>query len=52
LLREKIYFDQKGLITTKLKIKKVPAIVAQEGKGLKIEEVNTPWKEVETNVYI
>ena len=34
-----IYFDQMGLITSKLGIKQVPAFVVQEGNRLKIEEV-------------
>lgn len=38
-LQEEVFFDQQGLITTKLNIQHVPAIVTQEDKRLKIEEV-------------
>lgn len=38
-LQEEIFFDQQGLITTKLKIEHIPAIVTQENKWLKIEEI-------------
>lgn len=38
-LQEEVFFDQQGLITTKLNIQHVPAIVSQEDKRLKIEEV-------------
>ena len=34
----RFYFDQKGIITTKLAIKHVPAIVIQAGRALKIVE--------------
>lgn len=37
---QRFYFDQLGLITTKLGIKQVPAKVCQEGQQLKIEEIN------------
>ncbi len=37
--RRIFYFDQFGEITTKLKIQHVPAVVFQEGKALRIEEV-------------
>lgn len=39
-LQEEVFFDQQGLITTKLKIEHVPALVTQEDKRLKIEEVS------------
>lgn len=35
-----IYFDQAGELTTKFNISYVPAIVEQEGKYLKITEIN------------
>lgn len=35
----RLYFDQKGTLTTKFGIKAVPATVAQEGKMLKVMEV-------------
>lgn len=35
----RIYFDQNGTLTTKLGIKHVPAIVSQEGKRLRIDEL-------------
>jgi conjugal transfer pilus assembly protein TraW len=38
-LGKDVYFDQGGIITTKLGIKQVPAIVTQEGKKLKISEI-------------
>lgn len=40
-LQEKrpIYFDQKGVLSTKLSLKAVPARVIQEGEKLKIEEI-------------
>ena len=40
LLSHKIYFDQQGLITKKLRIKHVPAVVYQEGDRLQITEFN------------
>lgn len=33
------YFDQRGHLTTKLGIKKVPAVVTQQGRVLRIEEI-------------
>ncbi|MBG6083026.1 type-F conjugative transfer system protein TraW [Rubrivivax gelatinosus] len=33
------YFDQRGHLTTKLGIKKVPAVVSQQGRVLRIEEI-------------
>jgi len=38
VLKDRIYFDQDGLITKKLGITHIPCIVKQEGKKLKIEE--------------
>jgi conjugal transfer pilus assembly protein TraW len=35
----RLYFDQKGLLVSKFQIKNIPAIVSQENKILKIEEV-------------
>jgi conjugal transfer pilus assembly protein TraW len=35
-----VYFDQKGLLTKKLGITHIPAIVSQEGLWLRIEEVS------------
>jgi len=37
--QERLYFDQKGLITSRLGIQQVPAIVKQEGHQLRIDEV-------------
>jgi conjugal transfer pilus assembly protein TraW len=34
-----VYFDQQGHLTTKLGIRHVPAIVTQEGKRLRIDEI-------------
>jgi len=34
-----VFFDQQGLITTKLRIQQVPALVTQEGKRLRIDEI-------------
>ena len=34
-----VFFDQQGLITTKLRIQQVPALVTQEGKRLRIDEL-------------
>ncbi|WP_341751214.1 MULTISPECIES: type-F conjugative transfer system protein TraW [unclassified Candidatus Tisiphia] len=38
-LDREVYFDQAGVLTTKFKIKQVPAIIQQEGKVLRIKEV-------------
>lgn len=35
-----VYFDQGGVFTKKFKIEAVPAIISQEGKKLKIEEMS------------
>jgi conjugal transfer pilus assembly protein TraW len=37
-----VYFDQSGILTTKLGIKHVPAMVTQEKHQLKIEEIRLP----------
>lgn len=37
-LRDRVYFDQYGIITKKLGIKHIPCSVQQEGKKLKIKE--------------
>lgn len=37
-----VYFDQSGILTQKLGIKHVPALVSQDGKKLKIEEIKVP----------
>lgn len=34
-----VYFDQAGLLTQKLRIKHIPALVTQEGMRLRIEEI-------------
>lgn len=36
----RVYFDQAGALTSKFKITHVPAIVEQDGKYLKITEIN------------
>ena len=38
--REKVYFDQAGELTSKFGIKATPAVALQEGRFLKIEEIN------------
>ncbi|MBY0281877.1 MAG: type-F conjugative transfer system protein TraW [Alphaproteobacteria bacterium] len=38
-LKIPVYFDQSGLLTKKLEIHHVPALVAQEGMRLRIEEI-------------
>lgn len=35
----KVYYDQKGLLTKRFGISQVPALVTQEGKALRIDEV-------------
>jgi len=40
LLQKVIYFDQNGELTTKFGIHQVPATIEQEGKVLRIEEVD------------
>lgn len=37
--RRPVYFDQFGILTTKFRIKQIPARVSQEGLKLKIEEI-------------
>lgn len=39
LFNRRIYFDQKGILTTKFAIKHVPAILTQSGMKIKVEEV-------------
>ncbi|WP_041804629.1 type-F conjugative transfer system protein TraW [Rickettsia bellii] len=39
-LNKPVFFDQGGVLTTRFKIKAVPAIARQEGKLLKISEIN------------
>jgi conjugal transfer pilus assembly protein TraW len=36
--KKRVFFDQRGLLTKRLRIKSVPALVSQEGNKLKIEE--------------
>ncbi|WP_425363577.1 type-F conjugative transfer system protein TraW [Candidatus Tisiphia endosymbiont of Hybos culiciformis] len=38
-LNREVYFDQAGILTTKFNIEQVPAIIEQEGKLLRIREV-------------
>ncbi len=38
-LKVRLYFDQQGLLIEKFRIKNIPAIVSQENKLLRIEEV-------------
>lgn len=38
-LRRPVYFDQGGLLTAKLGIHQVPALVSQDGKRLRIDEI-------------
>lgn len=38
-LQRPVYFDQGGLLTTKLGIHQVPALVSQDGKLLRIDEI-------------
>lgn len=38
-LKVPVYFDQSGLLTKKLGIRHIPAVVTQEGRRLRIEEV-------------
>lgn len=38
-LGREVYFDQAGILTTKFKIEQVPAIIEQEGKVLRVREV-------------
>jgi len=37
--RQRIYFDQKGLLTSKFGIRQTPAVVYQEGKRLRVDEL-------------
>jgi conjugal transfer pilus assembly protein TraW len=36
--KKRVFYDQRGLLTKRLRIKSVPALVSQEGNKLKIEE--------------
>ncbi len=38
-LNKEVYFDQGGILTKKFKIKAVPAIIQQEGKHLRLQEI-------------
>lgn len=38
-LNKPVFFDQGGVLTTRFKIKSVPATIEQDGKLLKISEV-------------
>lgn len=38
--KQPVFFDQQGLLTTKLRIQQVPALVYQEGKRLRIDEIH------------
>jgi conjugal transfer pilus assembly protein TraW len=37
--KQPVFFDQQGLLTTKLRIQQVPALVYQDGKRLRIDEI-------------
>lgn len=37
--QQQVYFDQKGLLVAKLDIQQVPALVSQDGRRLRIDEV-------------
>ncbi len=37
-----VYYDQQGLLTRRLGISQVPALVSQEGKRLRIDEMEVP----------
>ena len=38
-MKQTVYYDQKGLLTTRLGIRQVPARVTQDGKRLRIDEL-------------
>jgi len=38
--KQPVFFDQQGLLTTKLRIQQVPALVYQEGRRLRIDEIH------------
>ena len=38
-LKQPIFYDQQGALTEKLRIRQVPALVSQEGKHLRIDEI-------------
>ena len=37
--KQTVYYDQQGLLTTRLGIRQVPARVTQDGKRLRIDEL-------------
>jgi conjugal transfer pilus assembly protein TraW len=37
--KQPIYYDQQGALTGKLRIRQVPALVSQEGRRLRIDEI-------------
>ena len=37
--KQPIYYDQQGTLTEKLRIRQVPAVVSQEGRRLRIDEI-------------
>ena len=37
--RTPVYYDQQGVLTRRLGIKQVPAIVSQEGRRIRIDEL-------------
>ncbi|XVN42346.1 MAG: conjugal transfer protein [Candidatus Rickettsia vulgarisii] len=39
-LNKQVFFDQGGILSTRFKIKAVPATIKQEGKLLKVSEIN------------
>jgi conjugal transfer pilus assembly protein TraW len=38
-LKHPVFFDQQGQLTTKFGIRHVPALITQEGKRLRIDEI-------------
>ncbi|MCV2219847.1 type-F conjugative transfer system protein TraW [Thauera sp. Sel9] len=44
--RTPVYYDQFGLLTRRLGIRQVPALVSQEGPRLRIDELEVPRSEV------
>ena len=38
-LKQPVFYDQQGALTEKLRIRQVPALVSQEGKRLRIDEI-------------
>ena len=37
--RRPVYYDQQGVLTTRLGIRQVPALVTQDGRRLRIDEL-------------